>query len=279
MATGGAPHDLGEVQTPAEMAQHTPPGGQWEKFTLSAAADKALAALIGSGPNQTPPHASTAITLREGLARLRDYALAGDADAMRWLGFVLSEAVADLGEMARRKPEIVCAWSRKRNVVPVLAGKNKGHREQLARDLDAFAVGELSPYRVNPPRGKKVPDVSTPANALAGDLCQHLAVHRFSVSIMKRPVPKWAHKASALPELSKNTWEKWAEAAWECILDATDRHPESCDALKPLGAKGARKAGLQTPRTKATNVKAEIRQTLREAMRNLAAAPTFTDSE
>uniref|UniRef100_UPI00404BA2B3 hypothetical protein n=1 Tax=Cephaloticoccus sp. TaxID=1985742 RepID=UPI00404BA2B3 len=116
------PHDLGPVQTPEAMAQHVPPGGAWKEITITDAAAKALAALVGSGPAQTPPHFATAVHLREGLARLRDHALTGDADALRWYGKVISDAVADLGETARRHPELVRKWSRKQNVVPVLTG-------------------------------------------------------------------------------------------------------------------------------------------------------------
>jgi hypothetical protein len=265
-----APHDLGEVLTPEQMAAKAPQAPA--PADINRAARKALDALVGCGPKQTVPHLDTALLLAEGLARLRDFAIAGDAAAMRSLGFVLSQAVADLGEMARRKkPEVVREWSRKQNVMPVLNGKNKGHRTQLAADLDAFGVGEATPYRINPPLPNKTFDSSTPANAFAGHLCAHLASYRcFSVGIMQRPVPKWARLALKLQPLSKAVWEKWADAAWACLLDATDSHPEKCPALEPLGAKAARKAGLQTPRTRAANVRAEIRQTLREAIRTLA---------
>ncbi|MEY3775275.1 MAG: hypothetical protein RLZZ129_2055 [Verrucomicrobiota bacterium] len=271
------PHAFGPVQTPEEMAQHVPPKGRWREVTVEAAATKALAALVGSGPKQEPPHSGTAQHLREGLARLRDHALAGDANAMRWLGIVLSEAVADLGEMARRHPEIVRTWSRKQNVIPVLTGRNKGHRDELFTDLAAFAVGEDSPYRVNP-KGKKVPDISTPANRLAGMLCDHLSHYRFSVEIMRPPVPTWARMASKLPELTADTWEDWADAAWECLLYASNDHPEAQPGLAKLGTRAARKDGLQTAPTRAANVKAEIRQTLREAIQKIA-APTCAYSE
>ena len=214
---------------------------------INRAARKALDALVGCGPKQTVPHLDTALLLAEGLSRLRDFAFAGDAAAMRLLGSVLSQAVADLAELARRHPEIVREWSRKQNVVPVLTGKNaaqtgtKKDVGQLRRDLDDFDVGARSPYRINPPKGRKTVDVSTPSNALAGHLCAHLASYRFSVGIMQRPVPKWARLASKLPPLSKAVWEKWADAAWACLLDATGEHPENNADVAKLGAKGKAK--------------------------------------
>jgi hypothetical protein len=232
-------HDLGEILTPAQMAANVPPAAT--PAPIHRAARKALDALAGCGPKQPVPHVYTAEALTRGLAALRDFALAGDQDAMRSLGFVLSRAVADLGEMARRHPEIVREWSRKQNVVPVLTGKNIGHRKQLAADLDAFGVGEATPYRVNPPKGKKVPDISTPANALAGQLCKHLDQHRAIFPFLQRPVPEWARLASKLPPLSKAVWKKWAEAAWACLLDATDGHPENNADVAKLGAKGRAK--------------------------------------
>jgi hypothetical protein len=234
-----APHDLGEILTPQQMAAKVPPSASPE--AIDRAARKALDALAGCGPVQPVPHVYTAEALARGLAALRDFAIAGDAAAMRALGFVLSQAVADLAELARRKPKGVREWSRKQNVVPVLTGKNKGHRKQLVADLDAFDVGALSPYRVNPPKGRKTFDSSTTANYLASLLCAHLASYRFSVGIMQSHVPKWAKLASKLPPLSKAVWERWANAAWACLLDSTDGRPENNAGVAKLGAKGRAK--------------------------------------
>jgi len=264
---GDAPHDLGTIQTPEEMAKSVPPGGRWKEMTVDDAAAKALAALAGSGPAQTPPHFNTAMHLNEGLARLRDHVLAGDADAMKWLGFVLSHAVADLSELARRRPEIVRTWSRGQNVVPVLTGKNaaqtgsKSDIGQLRRDLDAFAVGEASPYKINPEakRGGGTFNAATPVNALAGELLAHLDRHRFSVDIMKSPVPNWARMASVLPELTKASASKWTEAAWECLMSATGSQPEKFSNLGEARASegpGAEREKLQ--------------QSLREAIARMA---------
>ncbi len=156
----GAPHDLGQILTPAQMAAKATPhaiaeanGEPPDKVPASVsprhiakATGKAIATLVGSGPKQDVTHFDTALTLAEGLARLRDFAIAGDAAAMRALGFVLSPAVADLGEMARRKkPEVVREWSRKQNVVPVLTGKNKGHRTQPSRRCETLAATAQPP--------------------------------------------------------------------------------------------------------------------------------------
>jgi hypothetical protein len=276
-ASGEGAHDLGKILTPAQMAANVPAGASPPR--LGNAARAALDALIGCGPTQVQPHMDTALLLAEGLARLRDYALAGDAAAMNWLGFLLHTNVADLAEIARRRPEIVREWSRMQNVVPVLTGKNVGHRKQLTRDLDAFGVGESSVFRVNPPRGKKAPDVSLAANGIAGQLCQHLNWHKAVFDVLEKPVPEWARMASRLPPLSKAVWERWADAAWECALDATAGKPEESPVLRPLGAKAARKDGLQTPATLASNIRAEIRQTLREAFCNLASVSPPTNSE
>jgi len=181
------------------------------------------------------PHLDTALLLAEGLARLRDFAIAGDAAAMRLFGSVLSQAVADLGEMARRKkPEVVREWSRKQNVVPVLTGKNaaqtgtKKDVGQLRRDLDDFDVGALSPYKINPAqkRGGGTFNATTRVNTVAGGLIHHLGNYRYSTLLMARPVPPWAQLASLLPELTKATATQWAKAAWECLMSATGSQPE-----------------------------------------------------
>ncbi len=182
-----APHDLGEILTPAQMAMKVPRGGRWNEMSLEAAADQALDALIGYGPQQPAPHSSTVCALEKGIRGLRNFALAGDKDAMNWLGYLLTQAVGDIAEMARRHPEIVREWSRKENVVPVLTGKNvaqtgsKKDVGQLRRDLDAFDVGAATPYQINPTvkRGGGTFNAATPVNALAAGLCARRATrHR-----------------------------------------------------------------------------------------------------
>ena len=227
-----APHDLGEILTPEQMAAKVPLAPT--PADINRAARKALDALVGCGPKQTVPHLDTALLLAEGLARLRNFAIAGDAAAMRLLGSVLSQAVADLAELARRHPEIVREWSRKQNVVPVLTGKNaaqtgtKKDLGQLRRDLDAFDVGALSPYNINPApkRGGGTFNATTRVNTVAGGLIHHLGNHRYSTLLMARPVPPWAEMAAVLPELTKATATQWAKAAWECLKSATGSQPE-----------------------------------------------------
>lgn len=236
-AAFNAPHDLGEILTPEQMAAKVPLAPT--PADINRAARKALDALIGCGPKQTVPHFDTALLLAEGLARLRDFALAGDAAAMRSLGDVLSLAVADLAELARKKPEVVREWSRKQNVVPVLTGKNaaqtgtRKHVGQLRRDLDAFDVGALSPYKINPApkRGGGSFNAATPVDALAGHLIHYLGNHRYSTLLMAHPVPDWAKLAADLPELTKANATQWREAAWECLMSATGSQPEKHIAL------------------------------------------------
>ena len=285
-----APHDLGEILTPEQMAAKVPLAPT--PADINRAARKALDALVGCGPKQTVPHFDTALLLAEGLARLRDFALAGDAAAMRALGDVLSLAVADLAELARKKPEVVRDWSRKQNVVPVLTGKNIGHRKQLAADLDAFGVGEATPYRVNP-QGKKVPDISTPANALAGQLCQHLAYYRAIFPCLQKP-PEWARLAAKLKPLSNATWERWADAAWECLMSATGSQPQADPKLAPLGSKATAKQDklnkqaadlehliyskrpLHARKVTPAAIRTEIHETLKEAVRMIASEASHT---
>jgi len=270
-------HDLGKIIPAAEQA--TAPGAARPPHVLERECAERLAALVGSGPRQGVPHSLTATVLAEALARLRDHALNGDKDAMQCLGYVLSQAVADLREIARKTPEVAKEWGRDQSVVPVLAGRNKGHKKAVEEDLTAFAVGEGSRYRVNPPPRKRAPDVSTPANDLAGKLLQHVASARTLAHLHKllgHPLPAWARDAASLAEFSKATWETWADAAWACLLSATDRHPEKFQNLEKLGSKAKNRDGLRGERTVASNTRAEIRQTLREAIEGLARA---SDSE
>jgi hypothetical protein len=260
-------HDLGPVRTRKELTTTA----QTDRLELSNLAERVLADLVATGTREPVlGQAITAEVLGEGLRRLRDLAFAGDADAMQAYGHTLRAAVADLAELARQKPDVVRAWSCKQAVVPVITGRNAGHRKALDADLDAFAVGEKSVFRVNPPKGKRAPDVTTGANQIAGHLVQFVATHSASLPLTANP-PKWLLLAYQIPTLTTGSAEKWIEAIWSLLLHETDGTPQKIPALAALGAKGARKDGLGGNRTQASNCRAEIKQSLREAVLTLAA--------
>ena len=224
-------HDLGTVKTPEEMARDVPTGGRWKEFTRETAARKSLVTLVSSGPQQCPPHLETSMVLGEGIARLRDFVLAGDQQAMEQLGFLLAQAVADLAEVAQRQPEVVRKWSRRRSTVPVNAGLGLAHRKVLKEELEeVFQVGTDSPFRLIQSR-KKGADFRNPRNAFAGYLCEHLSRYR-GPAIHRKSVPHWAALASQLPELSTQSVPAWRDAAWECVMDATSGQPERHPVIK-----------------------------------------------
>lgn len=270
-------HDLGPIITPP--AQATALGANLPPLTLEADARKLLDALNGSGPRQQPPHSGTACTLDAALARLRDHALEGDDAAFAALGFILRNAVADFHEIARRHPALAASWGETQNTLPALTGRNPGHAADLDAAFDLFRLGEKSPFRVNPPQGRKAPNTNTAANVIAAGLCAHLDTHRRPVAMFRAPVPPWARLAAVLPELDTATAAAWVDAAWALLLETTGGHPEEkkeFHSLAALGAKGARKDGLQSPFTKAANVRAEIRQSVREAIHLLARKKVIT---
>jgi len=160
--------------------------------------------------------------------------------------------------------------------LPALTGRNPGHAADLHAAFNLFRLGEKSPYRVNPPQGKKAPHTSTPANVIAAGLCAHLDAHRRPVAMFRAPVPPWARLAAVLLDLDTTTASAWVDAAWALLLESTDGHPEKFHSLAALGAKGARKDGLQSSATKAANVRAEIRQSVREAIHLLARKKVIT---
>ena len=270
-------HDLGEIVSPS--AQAKTPGANLPPLTLEADARKLLDALNGTGPRQQPPHSGTACTLDAALARLRDHALEGDAAAFAALGFILRNAIADFHEIARRRPALAASWGETQNTLPALTGRNPGHAADLDAAFVLFHLGEASPYRVNPPHGKKAPNTNTAANVIAAGLCAHLDAHRRPVAMFRAPVPPWARLAAALTDLDTTTAAAWVEAAWALLFETTGGHPEDkkeFHSLAALGAKGARKDGLQSPATIAVNVRAEIRQSVREAIHLLARKKVIT---
>jgi hypothetical protein len=213
-------HDLGKVIPAAEQAKA--PGVALPPHILARDATKLLSALNGCGPRQDLPHFQTSEVLSEALARLRDHAVGGDADAFNSLARLTFHVVADLHEVARRHPGLAARWGKQQAVIPVLMGRNPGHADDLAEALTLFAVGESNPLKVNSGRGrgKRAPSTSTPANQFAAALFQHLASHRISLNLMKPPVPKWAMLASELPDLSAETVELWWATAEECLKSA-----------------------------------------------------------
>ena len=222
-------HDLGPVVAPTDQAKA--PGANLTPHVLASDARKLLNALTGSGPRQEPPHSGTVCALDEALARLRDHALEGDADAFAALGFILRNAVADFHEIARRRPALAAVWGERENTLPAMVGRNPGHAADLEAAFARFRLGEKSPYRVNSEKRKgcRAPNSNTPVNALAAGLCAHLNDHRpprFPICMMRPPIPPWARLASDLPELSLNTAEQWSKAAFELIASSCANEAE-----------------------------------------------------
>jgi len=253
----------GPTQTPAQMTAHAP--RDISPDTVAMRTNEWFRALVATGPNQSAPHTATAETISQGLNRLRDFAAAGDAAAMRCYGRIIAEAVSDLSELARMHPEHVQAWSAVLPVVPVLTGRNRGHKSDLAADLDAFAVGQDSPVKINPQakRGGAGFNARTPGIFLAGALIDCMNQHSKALAFYPEPVPPWLRLFCALESAGPATAAQWADAAWEYLLDGTDGKPEAF--FWDLG-KGKATAAGGGKRTAASNVRAEIRQTLREAI-------------
>ena len=216
-------HDLGPVVIPADQAAAL--GAHLPTNVLETDARKLLVALNGSGPRQEPPHTGTAFALDEALSRLRDHALAGDADAFANLGFILRNAVADFHEIARLNPALAAAWGERQNTIPALTGRNPGHAADLNTAFTLFNLGEKSPYRVNSEH-RKAPSAITRSNALAAALCAHLNAHRFAVELMRPPVPPWAGLAAKLPELDASTAHLWTKAAFELLESSVENEAE-----------------------------------------------------
>ncbi len=245
-------HDLGEVINPENQAKVR--GAKTNPWRIAACADKALAALAGSGPRQEPPHFLTLGTLQGGLARLRDHANAGDVDAFNLLGYLVEQVVADFTEVARRRPALAGQWGANRSVVPVLTGRNKGHCEELAETFARFRVGEKSPWRVNPEnkQGGHTFSARTQATRVAARLCQHLDLYRGQdLGLYRLPIPIWARMASKLPELKKEHARQWHQAAWELLLTTTKEEPETWfdfgDAReKESEGVGAQRSGIKS---------------------------------
>jgi hypothetical protein len=220
-------HDLGKVIPAAEQAKA--PGVALPPHILARDATKLLSALNGSGPRQDLPHFQTSEVLSEALARLRDHAVGGDADAFNSLARLTFHVVADLHEVARRHPGLAARWGKQQAVIPVLMGRNPGHTEDLADALSLFAVGEGSPFRVNSGKGKgrRAPSTRTNANAIAAALYQHLAAYRISPRLMNPPIPTWARHAAGLPDLSAESVEQWWTAAEACLKSSLGGEPLS----------------------------------------------------
>lgn len=264
-------HDLGEIRTPAQMAEAKHADAPPEK--LAPAARQALAALVGSGPRQAAPHIDTMLHLGEGLARLRDHAVAGDAAAFNLLGYLLWDAVADFHEVARRHPEAAAAWGEKLGFLPMLvprkiarpSKKTTALHTELERTFALFQLGEKCPVRVNPDGGRN-PGAETPVNVLAAGLCRHLADHRAAFPILRPPIPRWARLAAELPELDRDHARAWGEAAWE-LLRASFAHDHElvtfCGLGKPRESESESGAGAQV---------SEIRRRLLRAIETIAPA-------
>lgn len=225
-------YDLGHVVAPAEQARAR--HADAPTHLIAQAARQALEALTGSGPRQDLAHFYTGQILGEALARLRDHANDRDAAAFATYGNLLAEAVADFHEIARRHPDLAAAWGARLATLPAITGRNPAAVANLEQAFKLFKTGTASPYRINPEarKGGHAPDAHTPANALAGLLCQHLDLYRGFARLLRPPIPPWAELAAKLPELSTATAHLWNRAAWQLLLSSVASEVELVDLCK-----------------------------------------------
>jgi len=239
------------------------------RYQIRSSARHHLRALVGSGIYQEQRHYDTADAAYWVLSHLRDFALLGDQDAMDCFAGVLSRAVLDFTELSIQAPTVVQKWARKNDMVPAMVGKNPAHRRALEILLESLQLGEESPLRITPKKGKKAPDIGITANHIAITLFEYIEDVR--AGCIRLPMARALHQTLVnMPPFSASEAEIWAEAGWQIVLMCTNDQPESNEILKPLGGNVGKKAGLAQARTKAANVRAEIKQTLKESFQKLA---------
>jgi hypothetical protein len=100
--------------------------------------------------------------------------------------------------------------------------------------------------------------------------------------------PEWALKCESLRPLKEGAWKEWFEVGWEALLDATQRHPENYKDLRLIGnyrekvyerkkkkyevkPRRARENSKRrdTTKTKNSDIRAGIKQKIRESFRRL----------
>jgi len=204
------------------------------------------------------------------------------------------EAAATLGRLAREIVKNVIAISDSHTAAlkgvaehsinwPVLEGKKPALGDG-GRFINTLNVGGKAPFSqelVSKTSGKYVKEMMNLAQKL---LCRlddwRTGREPFIKSVNSFPPPTKAEKgAVSLPEFSKDTWEEWAECAWNILLEENNVHPEQNEKLRRFGqyrekhtavtsqlASGLLPSG-KIPTTDETNIRDGIQKRLQDAVK------------
>jgi len=206
----------------------------------------------------------------------------GNKRAASIWGDVLLDSATDFERLAWHKPKLIEEWAQGQVSIPGRISQYRGLAKSNAELVKLLRVGESSPLPLVPSgrRGNSL-DYSKRVNKWAADLLNYIDSERGNYDLYKyhaeeagRRLPGWQEKASKLKSFIGETWESWAEVAWDILMVRTSRHPEDHPELRPLGASAAKKkpklVKVLHNATASANVRAKIKSRFRQAFKLMA---------
>jgi hypothetical protein len=253
------------------------------KYDALAGADALIALAERSGEHYENPSLEHLKVLASHLLwGLHMLAANGNENAASIWGDVLLDSTKDFERLAWDRPQLITGWARKQATIPGRISTYAGLAKSNDDLVKVLRVGESSlvPLAATRGRGNRL-DYSMPANHVASELIWYIErergfceLYRYHAERAGKSLPAWLERASNLKPFDDQTWERWAEAAWEIVMDATSRMPEMHVKLKPLGEAAAKKKPklVKTlhPATASGNARSEIKRRLFKAIKSMA---------
>jgi len=166
---------------------------------------------------------------------------------------------------------------------PMLIGRTEDAQKTAGNLFEQFNVGRENVFSGVFRKGRK-PDFKRPVNTILADLFDYLHFVKeeapFYANSAQSQLPDWVGKLSALPVLTENRSEKnfkdWFEIAWLALIAVCpEGKPEKVAVLHRLGEhkknhslnRDAQKK--VTDRTRDSNIRAGIKEALKQAARRL----------
>jgi len=206
----------------------------------------------------------------------------GNKRAASIWGDVLLDSATDFERLAWHKPKLIEEWARGQASIPGRISQYRGLAKSNAELVKLLRVGESSPLSLVPSgnRGNSL-DYSKPANKWAADLLNYIDGERGNYELYKyhaeeagRRLPGWQEKASKLKPFTGETWESWAEVAWDIVMVTTGRRPEAHPELKPLAGSAASRQTYKGTRTTSYS-RAKIKERLWQAFESMASKSEY----
>jgi hypothetical protein len=232
--------------------------------------------------------------IQKAIDELAARAAAGEADAVEPLYELAVSATTQLGNLARRAPELVRPIAVGWPVFPVVSSP-KDERTRSAKKLLASLGVANGLGREYSPKSRWSLENTPTQYAVAMQFTIHFNRRLFQLQrselsadereqldretarfpgVYRRAIvfPAWVERAARLPEFNRDSAAEWFEVGWLALMEKTDNHPENVKELRLLGQYRAKHTSTakRGSKTEASNIRDGIKEKIKRAMVTVA---------